>query len=88
MKKDQEGLKQVLNDIAPLNFGEALKLLMKYPPRTTVEQLAEISGLSDKTIQRMRNGDSAAVQSIVAICIGLHFIMRLVLLCFKNLDMY
>ena len=50
MKKDQKGLKQVLNEIAPLSLGDALKVLMKYPPKTTVEQLAESSGLSDKTI--------------------------------------
>ncbi|EOI6006815.1 MULTISPECIES: hypothetical protein [Enterococcus] len=72
MKKDQKGLKQVLNEIAPLSFGDALKVLMKYPPKTTVEQLAESSGLSDKTIQRMRNGEAVVIQSIVAMCIGLH----------------
>lgn len=72
MKKDQKGLKQVLNEIAPLSLGDALKVLMKYPPKTTVEQLAESSGLSDKTIQRMRNGEAVVIQSIIAMCIGLH----------------
>lgn len=45
---------------------------MKYPPKTTVEQLAESSGLFDKTIQRMRNGEAVVIQSIVAMYIGLH----------------
>lgn len=72
MKKDQKSLKQVLNEIAPLSFSDALKVLMKYLPKTTVEQLAESSCFSDKTIQRMRNGESVVIQSIVAMCIGLH----------------
>lgn len=72
MKSDQEGLKQVLNEIASLNFGDALKLLMAHPPKTTVEQLAELSGLSDKTILRMRKSEPVTIQSIVAMCIGLH----------------
>lgn len=61
-----------MNEIAPLSLGDALKVLMKYPPKTTVEQLAESSGLSDKTIQRMRNGEAVVIQSIIAMCIGLY----------------
>ena len=71
MKEDQEGLKKVLGDIAPLEFGPALTYLMKQPPKLSNEKLAEYAGLSDKTIGRMRNGVGTLVQSVVAVCIGL-----------------
>ncbi|EAD5361691.1 hypothetical protein K8A91_08685 [Listeria monocytogenes] len=71
MKEDQEGLKKVLGDIAPLEFGPALTYLMKQPPKLSNEKLAEYAGLSDKTIGRMRNGVGTSVQSVVAVCIGL-----------------
>lgn len=72
MKKDQEELKKVLDDIGVLDFGSALTYLMKQPPRLSNEKLAEYVGLSDKTIGRMRNGDGGtSVPSVVAVCIGL-----------------
>lgn len=39
-----------------------------------IEQLAEETGLSEKTIQRMRNDSkrTPAIESVVAVCIGLH----------------
>lgn len=71
MKIDQEGLKKVLGDISPLEFGPVLTYLMKQPPKLSNEKLAEYAGLSDKTIGRMRNGDVTSVQSVVAVCIEL-----------------
>ena len=86
MKKDQKGLKQVLNEIAPLSLGDALKVLMKYPPKTTVEQLAESSGLSDKTIQRMRNGEAVLFYQLSQCVLVCTFILILEQKCFKSSD--
>lgn len=41
----------------PYDFGDALKLLME-EREITVEQLAETSGLSEKTISRLRSGEN------------------------------
>ena len=43
----------------PYDFGDALKLLME-EREITVEQLAETSGLSEKTISRLRSGEHRA----------------------------
>ena len=55
----------------PYDFGDALKLLME-EREITVEQLAETSGLSEKTISRLRSGENKpALPTVIAICIGL-----------------
>lgn len=55
----------------PYDFGDALKLLME-EREITVEQLAETSGLSEKTISRLRSGENKpSLPTVIAICIGL-----------------
>ena len=55
----------------PYDFGNALKLLME-EREITVEQLAETSGLSEKTISRLRSGENKpSLPTVIAICIGL-----------------
>ena len=55
----------------PYDFGAALILLMD-ERRITVEQLAETSGLSEKTISRLRSGgNNPSLPTVIAICIGL-----------------
>lgn len=55
----------------PYDFGDALKLLME-EREITVEQLAETSDLSEKTISRLRSGENKpSLPTVIAICIGL-----------------
>lgn len=55
----------------PYDFGDALKLLME-ERNITIEQLAETSGLSEKTISRLRTGENKpSLPTVIAICIGL-----------------
>lgn len=55
----------------PYDFGDALKLLME-EREITIEQLAETSGLSEKTISRLRSGENKpSLPTVIAICIGL-----------------
>lgn len=55
----------------PYDFGDALKLLME-EREITVEQLAETSSLSEKTISRLRSGaNQPSLPTVIAICIGL-----------------
>lgn len=57
----------------PHNFGEALVHFME-KKNVTVEELAERTGLSPKTIQRMRNssGGNYKLEAVIAVCIALH----------------
>jgi len=57
----------------PNNFCKALVHFMSICG-VTIEQLAEETGLSEKTIQRMRNDPdrTPSLESVVAVCVGLH----------------
>lgn len=57
----------------PNNFCKALVHFMEVRG-VTVEQLADETGLSEKTIQRMRNDSdrTPSLESVVAVCVGLH----------------
>lgn len=52
-------------------FGEALKLLMN-DRDVSVEQMESESGLSVSTVKRLRAGQDASVEQIVAISVALH----------------
>ena len=75
-KQNQENLQKlqdILKSIAGLDFGETLKWLMSYKPRMTVEELTEYSGISEKTLGRMRNEKDYdhSLEKIIAICIAM-----------------
>lgn len=57
----------------PINFCKALVHFMTVCG-VTIAQLAEETGLSEKTIQRMRNDPdrTPSLESVVAVCVGLH----------------
>ena len=57
--------------IAGLAFGDALKLLMN-DRDMSVEQMESESGLSVSTVKRLRAGQDASVEQIVAISVALH----------------
>lgn len=57
--------------ISGVGFGEALKLLMN-DRDVSVEQMESESGLSVSTIKRLRAGQNASVEQIVAISVALH----------------
>ena len=57
--------------IAKLEFGDALKLLMN-DLDMTMEQMESESGLSVSTVKRLRAGQDASVEQIVAISVALH----------------
>ena len=52
-------------------FGESFKLLMN-DRDMTVEQMESESGLSVSTVKRLRAGQDASVEQIVAISVALH----------------
>lgn len=54
-----------------VGFGEALKLLMN-DRDVSVEQMESESGLSVSTVKRLRAGQDASVEQIVAISVALH----------------
>ena len=56
--------------IAKLEFGEALKLLMS-DRNMSVEQMESESGLSVSTVKRLRAGQEASAEQIVAISVAL-----------------
>lgn len=57
----------------PNNFSEALIFFME-ERNITVERLADETGLSEKTIQRLRNNPEIrpTLETVIAICVGLH----------------
>lgn len=57
--------------ISGVGFGEALKLLMN-DRDMSVEQMESESGLSVSTVKRLRAGQNASVEQIVAISVALH----------------
>ena len=57
--------------ISGVGFGEALKLLMN-DREMSVEQMESESGLSVSTVKRLRAGQDASVEQIVAISVALH----------------
>ncbi|MCD8207935.1 MAG: helix-turn-helix domain-containing protein [Bacteroidales bacterium] len=56
---------------SPSSFSDTLKFHMKRL-HVTVEALAELSGVSYSTIIRARNGAHIELETIIALCIGLH----------------
>lgn len=65
--------REIFKKLSP-NLSETLKTLMKWR-HVTVEQLAEASGMSEKTIQRLRKDPpeiEATFESLIQLCIGLH----------------
>lgn len=57
--------------ISGVGFGEALKLLMN-DRDVSVEQMESESRLSVSTVKRLRAGQDASVEQIVAISVALH----------------
>ena len=57
--------------ISGVGFGESLKLLMN-DRDVSVEQMESESGLSVSTVKRLRAGQDASVEQIVAISVALH----------------
>ena len=57
--------------ISGVGFGEALKLLMN-DRDVSVEQMESESGLSVSTVKRLRAGQDASAEQIVAISVALH----------------
>lgn len=57
--------------ISGVGFGESLKLLMN-DRDMSVEQMESESGLSVSTVKRLRAGQDASVEQIVAISVALH----------------
>ena len=57
--------------ISGVGFGEALKLLVN-DRDMSVEQMESESGLSVSTVKRLRAGQDASVEQIVAISVALH----------------
>lgn len=57
--------------ISGVGFGEALKLLMN-DRDLSVEQMESESGFSVSTVKRLRAGQDASVEQIVAISVALH----------------
>jgi hypothetical protein len=69
--EDAKRIAQIIRTL-PNTFSEALKEHMRRE-RCTVEQLAEQSQLSPKTIQRWRNEaeEPNSIQAVLAVCFGL-----------------
>ena len=57
----------------PVAFDEALLELIKWRG-CTVEELAERSLVSDKTIRRLKNNPNSesTLETVIAVCVGLH----------------
>jgi len=62
----------IIKEIHPGEFGYSLKALMKWS-EVTVEQLAEKSLISTKTLQRMRNASDyqTTIGTVIALCVGM-----------------
>ena len=62
----------IIKEIHPGDFGYSLKALMKWSG-VTVEQLAEKSLISTKTLQRMRNESDyqTTIGTVIALCVGM-----------------
>lgn len=62
----------IIKEIHPGDFGYSLKALMKWS-EVTVEQLAEKSLISTKTLQRMRNASDyqTTIGTVIALCVGM-----------------
>lgn len=71
-KTAEQGLAAaVRRTISGVGFGESLKLLMN-DRDVSVEQMESESGLSVSTVKRLRAGQDASVEQIVAISVALH----------------
>ena len=55
----------------PASAGETLSLHMKNAG-VTIEKLVDLTGISDQTIKRYRQGSSMKLNNLVAICVALH----------------
>lgn len=71
IKKETQRLKKIVNEL-PGTFSGKLKAHMKRE-KITVEELCELSLVSPKTIQRIRNNEEYKTElgTVVALCIGL-----------------
>jgi len=71
MRKICDHIASMTDHYAVVGFGEALKLLMN-DRDMSVEQMESESGLSVSTVKRLRAGQDASVEQIVAISVALH----------------
>ena len=69
MQKYNREISKVLCEL-PQPFPEALVYLMNFL-EVTVDSLAEASNLGDRTISRLRGGDSKTLENVLAVCIGM-----------------
>lgn len=69
MQKYNREISKVLRELPQL-FPEALVYLMNFL-EVTVDSLAEASNLGDRTISRLRGGESKTLENVVAVCIGM-----------------
>ena len=69
--EEVQWLLAIRRTISGVGFGEALKLLMN-DRDMTMEQMESESGLSVSTVKRLRAGQDASVEQIVAISVALH----------------
>ena len=69
-KAEMEWSVAVRRMISGMEFGEALKVLMNVRD-ISVEQMESASGLSTSTVKRLRAGQEASVEQIVAIAVAL-----------------
>jgi len=72
----QEEFMKIVNDSSepPYDFGKMLSYYMK-EKNVTEEGLSELTGISDRTIRRMKRNDPNSrpkLENIVAVCIALH----------------
>ncbi len=66
------GLEKNIKYDIPYNFNKALVYLMQ-KKKITVSKLANETGLSDKTIQRLRTSDMPhSIETVIILCVGLH----------------
>ena len=69
MQKYNREISKVLNEL-PQSFPEALVYLMDFL-EMTVESLAEASNLGERTVSRLRGGNSKTLENVIAVCIGM-----------------
>lgn len=71
---NKENLRLYIGDMSKIpTFGHMFKLLM-HDAQVTVEELSELTGISEKAIQRIRNNDTDRVNLnyLIAVALALH----------------
>lgn len=72
LKEKMDAVNRTINEL-PQSFSDALCYVMKRS-RVTIEALAEKSGISTRTISRLRNEERReySLDQVIAICVALH----------------